>query len=237
MIGDERVRHCSDCNLNVYNLSAMTEHEAAKLIAGHSGQRLCARFYRRADGTLITQDCPWSMRAMARKASRAAAAFLTAIMSVGLAFAKGKPKEKIVCECQSTPQKEKESGINLTVMDQEGAVIQKAEVTLKRQSDNYRIFVGATDASGIWSQAGLAAGKYKVVVRSPGFRTFDGIVNIRDQQSLALKLKLPVAAINVTVSVEAAPFSVQGAIVDVSAQKQPAVPFAGSGGRVSPMRQ
>ncbi|MGZ4896492.1 MAG: hypothetical protein ACXVJ0_08525, partial [Candidatus Angelobacter sp.] len=53
MVGDERVRHCSECNLNVYNLSAMTERQVQELIAGSQGKRLCTRFYRRADGTVL----------------------------------------------------------------------------------------------------------------------------------------------------------------------------------------
>src|ERR1700682_694727 len=43
MIGDERVRHCAECNLNVYNLSAMCEPEVQKLIVASQG-RLCTRF-------------------------------------------------------------------------------------------------------------------------------------------------------------------------------------------------
>jgi hypothetical protein len=35
----------------------MTAAEAAALIAGREG-RLCARLFRRADGTVITADCP-----------------------------------------------------------------------------------------------------------------------------------------------------------------------------------
>ena len=34
MLGDDRVRHCGDCNKNVYNLSGMTRDEAEALIAG-----------------------------------------------------------------------------------------------------------------------------------------------------------------------------------------------------------
>src|SRR3954467_13496067 len=64
MVGDERVRHCAECNLNVYNLSAMTERQVQELIAGSRGKRLCTRIYRRADGTVLTQDCPWSLRAI-----------------------------------------------------------------------------------------------------------------------------------------------------------------------------
>lgn len=57
MYGDERKRFCSECKLNVYNLSGMTRDEAERLITNHEG-RLCVRFYRRADGSVITQDCP-----------------------------------------------------------------------------------------------------------------------------------------------------------------------------------
>ena len=57
MQGDDRVRHCGSCNKNVYNLSAMPEQEAADLLAGNTDGNLCVRFYRRADGTVLTSDC------------------------------------------------------------------------------------------------------------------------------------------------------------------------------------
>ncbi|MFA9472676.1 MAG: hypothetical protein ACERNK_19075, partial [Deltaproteobacteria bacterium] len=57
MDGDERVRFCRDCNRNVYNLSAMTEREARRVVAEREG-RLCVRFYQRRDGTVLTSDCP-----------------------------------------------------------------------------------------------------------------------------------------------------------------------------------
>ena len=57
MVGDNRVRHCLQCNKNVYNFSAMTEAEIAELIREREG-KVCARFYRRADGTMLTADCP-----------------------------------------------------------------------------------------------------------------------------------------------------------------------------------
>ncbi len=57
MDGDERVRFCRECNRNVYNLSAMTEPEARRVIAEREG-RVCVRFYQRRDGTVLTTDCP-----------------------------------------------------------------------------------------------------------------------------------------------------------------------------------
>ncbi len=58
MTGDEKSRHCAQCNLRVHNLSAMTREEAETLVLNSMGTGICARLYRRADGTVLTQDCP-----------------------------------------------------------------------------------------------------------------------------------------------------------------------------------
>jgi hypothetical protein len=75
MIGSERMRLCGECNLNVYNLSGMTRFEAESLIARNEG-RLCVRFYRRRDGSIITQDCPVGLRAIQRRVSYLAKAII-----------------------------------------------------------------------------------------------------------------------------------------------------------------
>lgn len=72
MTGTDQVRHCDQCNLNVYNLSDMTTQEAQALIARTEG-RLCARMLRRDDGTVITQDCPVGLAAARAKVARVAA--------------------------------------------------------------------------------------------------------------------------------------------------------------------
>jgi hypothetical protein len=57
MAGDGRVRFCSECARNVYNLSGMSRREAEALVRNTEG-RLCVAFYRRADGTILSADCP-----------------------------------------------------------------------------------------------------------------------------------------------------------------------------------
>jgi hypothetical protein len=76
MRGDERKRFCSQCSLNVYNLSGMTRDEAENLLLMSEGG-VCVRFYRRADGTVLTEDCPVGWRAVRRRVSRAATAFVS----------------------------------------------------------------------------------------------------------------------------------------------------------------
>jgi len=79
MIGDERVRFCGQCELNVYNLSALNRTQAENLISGTEG-RLCVRFHRRKDGSILTQDCPVGLRALRRRMSRFRRALAAAIL-------------------------------------------------------------------------------------------------------------------------------------------------------------
>src|SRR3989442_474094 len=76
MEGTERRRFCRQCHLNVYNLSGMSRAEAEALVRRFEGQ-LCVRFFRRADGTMLTDDCPVGLRAV-RTAGRAARWFVGA---------------------------------------------------------------------------------------------------------------------------------------------------------------
>ena len=74
MIGTERRRYCGECWLNVYNLSGMSRPEAENLIMNAEG-RLCIRFFKREDGTVLTQDCPVGWQAVKKRVSKTAAAF------------------------------------------------------------------------------------------------------------------------------------------------------------------
>ena len=80
MYGNERVRFCGECQLNVYNLSAMSRAEAEELVGKAEG-RLCVRYYRRRDGSIITQNCPVGLRALKRRLSRVATAIATSVLS------------------------------------------------------------------------------------------------------------------------------------------------------------
>ena len=56
MTGDDKCRFCALCEKNIYNLAEMTDAEAHELLTGDG--KVCARIYRRADGTVMTADCP-----------------------------------------------------------------------------------------------------------------------------------------------------------------------------------
>ncbi len=78
MYGNVRKRYCSECKLNVYNLSEMTQREAENFLINSEG-RVCVKFYRRSDGSVLTKDCPVGWQALKRKVSRAATAVFALI--------------------------------------------------------------------------------------------------------------------------------------------------------------
>lgn len=70
MQGDDRVRFCGLCSRNVYNISEMSRNEAEKLLS--DGSKKCLRLYRRADGTVMTNNCPVGLRKLQKCYRRAA---------------------------------------------------------------------------------------------------------------------------------------------------------------------
>ncbi len=130
MPGDERVRHCPECQLNVYNFSAMTKSEVDDLFRNRQG-RLCARIFRRKDGTILTKDCPVGLRARVKRLSRIVGAALSAAISLSPALAQTAPKPGTAKLVQIESN---DSAISLRVFDMTEAVTSKAQISLRNQA-------------------------------------------------------------------------------------------------------
>jgi hypothetical protein len=174
MAGDERVRHCTLCSLNVYNFAEMTRAEVRELLDRTEG-RVCARLYRRADGTMLARDCPTGLRAMRQRASRVAAALVAAVCTLP-AFAFGartceKPrlkvhgsKVKLEIERVATPQPAVFAG----VVDFGGAPLPGVTVTVRGEASK-RELTTITDVNGAFKITSLDDGLYRVDVSLAGF--------------------------------------------------------------------
>jgi hypothetical protein len=73
MVGDDRRRHCGECKRDVHNLSAMTDAEVVAFLEAVAAlpenvQAPCVSLYQRADGTMLTADCPVGLRRRRRRA-------------------------------------------------------------------------------------------------------------------------------------------------------------------------
>jgi len=110
MPGTDQVRSCERCQHKVYNLSEMSASEAEALIRGAEG-RLCVRFYRRADGTVITKDCPVGTTAIRQKRIAQTVAGVAAAVGSAAALLRPQPESQPVLSAplpltviQSTPE-------------------------------------------------------------------------------------------------------------------------------------
>lgn len=66
MAGDARTRFCGKCTLFVHDVSSLTEAETTELLRGATG-RVCGRVFQRADGTVLTKDCPVGVATLRRR--------------------------------------------------------------------------------------------------------------------------------------------------------------------------
>lgn len=100
MQGDEHVRHCANCDKDVFDLSSLTRDEAEKLLIEKKG-KLCAQYYRRADGTVLTADCDVGVakkKKARRKAAVVAGAFAAAAAgAIAGAFAMREERVDVGC--------------------------------------------------------------------------------------------------------------------------------------------
>ena len=93
MTGDDKQRFCGDCKLNVLNAEAMTDDEVRQaLLKAQNGERVCMQIYKRADGTILTQNCPQGIKLLRERARQAAAWFagaLSMLLSTAVSAAPG----------------------------------------------------------------------------------------------------------------------------------------------------
>jgi hypothetical protein len=223
MIGDDRVRYCSDCKLNVYDFSAMTAAEIEELIVNHEG-RICGRLYRRKDGTVLTQDCPTGFRAVVRRISRIAGTALSTAISLNLAIAQSSAKD-----AASLVQVDlHEASITVTVRDPSGAVISGARVLLVNQETRSES-AGITDGSGKLRLSNLSAGSYLLTVESQGFRSAREIVALSGYNSLDVPLSVDATAlmgvvVSVDVPTQHIPLADQIPVTDTRSASPPSKP-------------
>ena len=185
MAGNDRQRFCSQCQKNVYNISAMTRREANRLLAQEEGG-ICARLYRRADGTVLTEDCPVGWNALKRRVSRVAGLALSSGLALyGSAFAQSPP---IPIQSQAAQPK---GGVFGVVTDVTGAPITMARVRLIEITQGIE-FTGSTNSMGAYRIEGIPAGVYRRSIQAPGFNLdrqdmfVSGLVAIQQATTLAV---------------------------------------------------
>jgi hypothetical protein len=76
MQGDDKVRFCDQCQLNVHNISSMTTPEARNVLKRRQNERTCVFMYRDANGKIAVDNCPTMLRQMRLRVNICATALL-----------------------------------------------------------------------------------------------------------------------------------------------------------------
>lgn len=211
MTGDNCVRFCQLCSLHVYNLAEMTKTEAEALIANTDG-RICARLYRRTDGTIITKDCPVGLRAIRRRAAKVAGAVFATMMSLAGSVTGQKPasKDKSSCQPQVRITRKVEPGsfdtgvAGGTILDPNGAAVPGAKIRVTDRKTG-KAYDGTSNDEGHFLIEAVRPGSYDISILSPGFKKFelkDATLSAREIVNLDLVLLPDATSVTVGILVE-----------------------------------
>ncbi|HVR40948.1 MAG TPA: carboxypeptidase-like regulatory domain-containing protein, partial [Thermoanaerobaculia bacterium] len=143
-----------------------------KLLVRTEG-RVCARLYRRADGTVLTRDCPTGLRALRRRASRVAAAWITALLSVAsfacgsTTWKKSRPGSSVKLEIERVAAQQPAVLTGVVRENEGGNPLPGVSVKVRNEA-TAREITAVTDVYGEFTIASLDDGMYRVEVTLDG---------------------------------------------------------------------
>lgn len=196
MSGDARKRFCSSCSLNVYNISELTSAEVGALIKKSEG-RFCARMYRRADGTVITRDCPVGLRAYRKKVSRLAGAALATVLGLfSSGYGQSGGRQEIdwltadTLNIQRILNKASENELMGSVYSNHGGVVEGARITFRDAKGKF-VFMNVSGSDGNYGGRNFRPGIYTLEIVADGFKPqqIKGVkINARETARLEITL-------------------------------------------------
>ena len=172
MAGNDKIRFCSHCAKDVNDLSSITRKQAKRLVAASNGN-LCIRYIEHP----VTRRPIFAdqLHQITRRAPGIAAGVMTASMSLAtIAYSQGgtvpKPSEATttIATVDAADQVYGSGTLSGTVVDQNGAVIVNARVTL---TESRGIRTTYTDSEGSYRFEKLDPRNYLLEVAADGFKT------------------------------------------------------------------
>lgn len=199
MSGDDNMRFCQQCQLNVYNISNLTEKQIEELFIAKEG-KLCVRLYRRKDGTVLVTDCPTGLKLLRQRTNKIAKAIFSSCLTLLMTFfieqniyAKNLIKidtsvNKV--EANKISDEQHSATIYGVVADETNAVIAGTKVIVINEENNDEIAI-MTDEAGNYKFDSLKPGKYRLKAETAGFQTVvKNHVDLTLNQKLELNLNM-----------------------------------------------
>jgi hypothetical protein len=209
MSGDDRVRFCDWCNLHVYNIARLTRKEAETLMA-HTEGRICARLYRRADGTIITKNCPVGLRAIRRHVAKVTGAVFAAMLSACVTvFPRARSSSVIQLHSKVSLGRDllapaapaTWAQVTGTITDPGGVVIVGATITLIDLKTNQKQVV-KSNKKGQYRLVVSEFGSYTIKVEAPFFHSFEQRFALHLNDDLKIDVELMVGVVTGVIVME-----------------------------------
>lgn len=226
MVGNDQVRFCDHCSLEVHNLSLMTRNQAQRLVARSNG-RLCVRYHSDSAGRPQTLPLRQKLHRINRRVSQIAAGAFTATLSITSAMAQETAGSDTATQSPArvTQLNTRWSGgasIAGTITDQNGAVIPGATIFLSNSETRLALYA-STAANGQFRIENLQEGSYKLRIEAPGFAADQSdALYLLGNREVRQDRTLSIAGIEETVNVESdvaeVSFSGGGAVAFVAPQ-------------------
>jgi hypothetical protein len=212
MTGDDQVRFCQQCQLQVYNIAELTRAQAEALITRTEG-RICARLYRRADGTVLTKDCPIGLRAFRRRVRRTIGAAMTTLLSLAASVMgqtltrtnmdeQGSGRSTVTRTFFGLKMQEGRATCRGVVLDPLAVAVAGAKATIVNEKTKYKRVI-KSDEEGQFSFGLLEPGLYTLKVEAPGFQVFvREHLSLHSNEEMRLEVVLDVGTMGVIVCEE-----------------------------------
>jgi hypothetical protein len=171
MVGNDQVRFCEHCSLDVHNLSVMTRNQAQRLVARSNG-RLCVRYHSDSRGKPLTLPLAQKLHRINRRVSRIAAGAFGATLSITSAVVQNSASAQQSVyppnATQQNPRWNPGSSLVGTVKDQNGALIPAATIFLSNTELQVALYA-STGLDGQFKIENLQAAVYRLRIEAPGF--------------------------------------------------------------------
>lgn len=167
MSGNDKVRFCEHCALEVNNLSAMKRKEAMRLVRESEG-RICVRYVKNPETNAPV--FAEKLYQITRRAAVAAGVLGASLTLSTLVYAQDKPisiSQKTQVETSAENQTDKNDTESPTgtisgiITDSSGAVVPNATVTVSNEKTN-ETRAATADDKGFYEFKNIAAGTYKL---------------------------------------------------------------------------
>jgi hypothetical protein len=195
MPGDDKIRFCPKCQLNVYNFAEIPETQVNQLLIDQEG-KVCAKVYQRASGNLVTRDSPVAFRILP---------LLPGVSdkmqpeTVDLLI--GKPQQ-ILPEIRPLPQSHPaETGITLLAYDPMGSAAADTPFFIRDQKTRSRK-IEHTDATGRLRFTDIPAGSYLLDCGAVSLAMRPQTIEVREGEIVAVEVELFSAVMGLVVNID-----------------------------------